>query len=220
MKNKLCSVLIAVLLLSSSIAPALAQDAGTATIIVNNMTSGEYTFLFVGPGSAVIAASAHGFQKETKTGPAGLYSYKLTASDGFQFNGHVTIPAGGTVELNLTEVNSRPVLTTFATAPTTATPASTTGAVTSYTVMPGDSVAKIARRLGVTSEFLIAVNRLGSGSVLTPGQVLRTDVYTVRSGDTLRSIATRLGVSVNGLAAANNMTDLNRLSIGQVLRLP
>ncbi|MEK7277562.1 MAG: hypothetical protein AAB427_09450, partial [Chloroflexota bacterium] len=130
MNTKLCSVLIAVPLLSSSIAPALAQETGTATIIVNNTTSSEYSFLFIGPGPTVIAAAAHGFSKETKTGPAGLYSYKLTGPGGFVFSGHVNIAAGGTVELMLSEVASSPVLTTIASGSAAATTAATTAAAT------------------------------------------------------------------------------------------
>ena len=75
-----------------------------------------------------------------------------------------------------------------------------------YTVRPGDTVASIAARFGVSSERLILDNELTPES-LSVGQAIvityPSKVHTVRSGETLWSIAANYGISTNQLYRNN-----------------
>lgn len=94
-----------------------------------------------------------------------------------------------------------------------------------YTVVPGDSLYSIARKLNTTVDEIKNLNNLTTNN-LSIGQVLRiptkasdTNTYTVGSGDSLYSIAKKFGISVDKLKEANNLTS-NLLSVGQILRIP
>ena len=54
-----------------------------------------------------------------------------------------------------------------------AAPASTSGATTSYKVVPGDTLSGIASRFGTTSRNLMALNGITNANFLRIGQVLR-----------------------------------------------
>jgi LysM repeat protein len=54
-----------------------------------------------------------------------------------------------------------------------AAPASTSGATTSYKVVPGDTLSGIASRFGTTSRNLMALNGITNANYLRIGQVLR-----------------------------------------------
>lgn len=64
-----------------------------------------------------------------------------------------------------------------ATAPGSATPAAsrTQSGARTYTVRPGDSLAAIAKRTGVSPGALMAINSLGNPNRIYPGQTLRLD---------------------------------------------
>ena len=102
-----------------------------------------------------------------------------------------------------------------------------------YVVQPGDWLAKIASRCGVTLSQLYAANpRVGyyiySGQVLViPGgysdspSYTYTNTYTVQRGDTFSAIAKHYGVSTNALWSANrHIWDINRIYPGQVIYVP
>lgn len=98
---------------------------------------------------------------------------------------------------------------------------------TYYTVIKGDSLWSIAKKLGTTVNELKEANNLTSNA-LSIGQILiipskneqnNSNTYTVVSGDNLYSIANRFNTSVNELKTLNNLTS-NNLSIGQVLKIP
>lgn len=76
-----------------------------------------------------------------------------------------------------------------------------------YTVQPGDSLAAIARRFGVSAQRVIMDNALGSPNQLVVGQTLLllapAVVYTVKPGDTLSSIARHFGLTAVGLLQNN-----------------
>lgn len=76
-----------------------------------------------------------------------------------------------------------------------------------YTVQPGDSLAAITRRFGVSPQRVIMDNALGSPNQLVVGQslLLLTPAvsYTVKSGDTLSSIAQRFGLTAVSLLQNN-----------------
>ncbi len=98
-----------------------------------------------------------------------------------------------------------------------------------YIVRNGDTLPGLAKRAGVTSALLMAINDLASRDI-EPGQRLivpglatasnsRPARYRVQSGDTLYSIAAAHNESVATLKAANSL-DSSTLHVGQVLRVP
>lgn len=98
---------------------------------------------------------------------------------------------------------------------------------TTYTVVKGDTLYKIASSYNVTIDYLKEINNLTS-DVLTIGQVLKIiytennddyDEYIVKSGDTLYKIALSYNITVANLVEINNLST-STLSIGQVLKVP
>jgi len=113
---------------------------------------------------------------------------------------------------------------------------------TEYTVVKGDTLAKIAKAHGVTLKALEDANpgvvptKLKIGKKLTlppggaaaptiPGAVAPTEVaatgetYTVKSGDTLTKIATSHGTTVKAIESENNLTT-TKIKVGQKLKMP
>lgn len=116
---------------------------------------------------------------------------------------------------------------------------------TTYTVVKGDNLTKIARAKGVSLAELMAANDLDKNSVLGIGQVLvipaagdlagpevpqtpavesvdssiEGQSYTVSRGDTLGGIARRNGTTVPALRAANQLSG-DVIYVGQTLVIP
>jgi tyrosinase len=105
----------------------------------------------------------------------------------------------------------------------------------SYIVQPGDTLAAVAGRFGVSQEALLAANlQITDPNLIFPGQFITIPAgptpppipppgftYVVQTGDTLFVIARRFGVNLSDLIAANaDITDPNRLSPGQLIRIP
>ncbi|MCX5842301.1 MAG: LysM peptidoglycan-binding domain-containing protein [Deltaproteobacteria bacterium] len=107
---------------------------------------------------------------------------------------------------------------------------------TEYKVRPGDSLAKIAKRHGVTTQALMEANGLTS-SALKPKQVLvipdsgkkhttkskktranNGSSYIVQKGDTLQAIAKKTGYSVNHIRKLNHV-NARSLKVGQKIVL-
>ena len=109
----------------------------------------------------------------------------------------------------------------------------------SYVVQPGDWMAKIARRCGVTLSQLYNANP-GVGYYIYPGQILYIpggydhghdhgyycgpsyspyygNYYVVCRGDTLSGIARYYGVSVSYLQWRNGIPYANRIYAGQFI---
>jgi LysM repeat protein len=110
----------------------------------------------------------------------------------------------------------------------------------SYVVQPGDWLAKIARKCGVTLSQMYAANP-GVGSYIYPGQVLYIpggydygynygyyycgpsyseyygNYYVVCRGDTLSGIARYYGVSASYLQWRNGIPNANRIYAGQFI---
>jgi murein DD-endopeptidase MepM/ murein hydrolase activator NlpD len=110
------------------------------------------------------------------------------------------------------------------------------------TVDKGDTLAKIAKKTGVSMEDLAEANGLAAPYRLTAGEVLalspaapepappkskpgksepvEAKTVTVGKGDTLAKIAKTAGVSIDDLAKANNLAAPYRLKAGQTLTVP
>ncbi|MHB1582359.1 MAG: lytic transglycosylase [Acidimicrobiales bacterium] len=97
------------------------------------------------------------------------------------------------------------------------------GATTSTTVSPGDTLWSIAARYGTSVSALAAANGITDPNWIVAGQTLQvpggssTIVVTVSAGDDLSSIAARYGTTVSALAAANGITDPNLIDAGSQL---
>lgn len=108
----------------------------------------------------------------------------------------------------------------------------------SYTVRPGDWLARIAARHGVSLEALLDANGLNVDSLILPGQTLRIPrdgadgspspapapadgaTYTVVAGDSLSAIASRHRVPLTALLAVNGFTVDTVIVPGMQVRLP
>lgn len=94
-----------------------------------------------------------------------------------------------------------------------------------YVVQRGDTLGKIAARMGVGVSDILAVNsQIQNASLIYAGQVINLPAvpvyYTVKRGDTLRIIANRYGTSVYSLQLLNpTISDPNLIYAGQVLRV-
>lgn len=98
------------------------------------------------------------------------------------------------------------------------------GPPATYRVRKGDTLEKVADKLGTDIASLRKDNRI-KGSIIRPGQVLKgprttSKAYVARSGDTLADIARRFGVSVERLRAANHLSRRAGIRSGQKLVLP
>ncbi len=100
-----------------------------------------------------------------------------------------------------------------------------------YVVKEGDSLSRIADKLGVELPALLSANNMTTSSLILPGQQLvvpggsqpgssGTSSYTVKAGDSLFGIATRHGVKLAALLSANKMTVNSVITPGMVLTLP
>jgi LysM repeat protein len=99
-----------------------------------------------------------------------------------------------------------------------------------YVVKEGDSLGRIAQKLGVKLPELLNANGMTVDSLILPGQQLvvpQTDssgssggTYTVKAGDSLSVIAARVKVSLGALLAANGMTPSSLITPGMSLTLP
>ena len=115
--------------------------------------------------------------------------------------------------------------------------ARTRSSATTYTVRRGDTLAKVAVKLGSDIEALARINGLKKPYRLTPGQVLKgpgaagkaagkvtppkasPETYVVQRGDTLFAIANRLGTTVEALRSANGLGRSSALMAGAKLRV-
>jgi LysM repeat protein len=97
-----------------------------------------------------------------------------------------------------------------------------------YTVQPGDTLAKIAARFSMTWQQLAALNNIVNPNLIYAGQVIYIqkgttpppptgDVYIVQRGDTLASIAARYGTTIAELVKLNHLTNANHIYVGQRL---
>ena len=97
---------------------------------------------------------------------------------------------------------------------------------TRYTVKPGDSLWKIAKKFGTSVEKLKYANRL-SGSIIRPGQRLKMPTrlnviyvkHKIRPGENIYVLAKKYGTSIDEIKRANNLTG-SLIIAGKTLSIP
>ena len=107
----------------------------------------------------------------------------------------------------------------------------------SYTVVSGDNLSRIARKNGVSLQALITINGINSNSIIRPGQVLvlpegsipssglgvsnvipdGATTHIVKRGENLTRIASLYGTTVKQVMEWNNIQDAGKIKIGQNL---
>jgi TolB protein len=92
-----------------------------------------------------------------------------------------------------------------------------------YTVRPGDTLYKIARRWELPLETLIAANNLTSPNSIYVGQQLSVppgvDVIRVKPGDTVYQISQNFGVPASVIIQANELQPPYVIQAGQLLKV-
>ncbi len=160
------------------------------------------------------------------------------------------ISANGLNDSALIRVGQVLVVPVRLAAPATSTPTVTPlvpptqppSVTTTYVVVSGDTLNRIAARFNTTAATLAQLNGIANPNIIHVGQRLtiptggsssspvpppatsapsnQPTTYVVRTGDTLFRIALHFGVSVNALTQANNIRDPNLVFVGQVLTIP
>jgi uncharacterized YkwD family protein/spore coat assembly protein SafA len=99
--------------------------------------------------------------------------------------------------------------------------------MTTYIVMPGDTMWNIAAKNGIGLNELMAANpQITNSTFIFPGQRINIpstsiSTYTVMPGDTMWSIATKYGLGVNQLMTANpQITNSTLIFPGQKINIP
>ena len=101
-----------------------------------------------------------------------------------------------------------------------------------YTVIKGDALSKIARKLGLKTKELMGLNKLKKSSTLRIGQKLKVPFeqemvnalahasYIVKEGDTLLSIAKKFNLKAKKIVIFNHIKDATTVRAGKTLKLP
>ena len=99
--------------------------------------------------------------------------------------------------------------------------------MTTYTVVPGDTMWRIAVKHGIGLSDLMAANpQISDSALIFPGQTItipstNASTYTVVSGDTIWHIAKKQGIELNDLMAANpQITNSSLIFPGQTINIP
>lgn len=96
--------------------------------------------------------------------------------------------------------------------------------ISSYAVQPGDTVASVAQKFGISEQTVRWANNLKDSDSLAAGSTVdilpvNGIVYTVKDGDTLDSIASKYGSSVSIITTYNDL-ELNGISTGLKIIIP
>ena len=174
-------------------------------------------------------------------GRYGLSTASVLALNGLGWKS--TIFPGQTLKLVAGAVAAAPV----AAAPTAAPSAAAAGR---YTIVKGDTISRIASRLGVSTQSILGANGLSAASIIYPGQslsipggsaapaapapatpvravapaapapVASAGSYVIKSGDTISRIASRFGVSTQAVLSANSLSISSVIYAGRTLVIP
>ncbi|MBP3800051.1 MAG: LysM peptidoglycan-binding domain-containing protein [Bacilli bacterium] len=102
-----------------------------------------------------------------------------------------------------------------------------------YTVVPGDSLSKLARQFNTTVDEIKSINNLTSNTIVIgeellipnntveedPIDIVNPSLYVVKRGDSLWKIARDFNTTVDEIISLNNLDSIN-LQIGQTLQIP
>ncbi len=138
-----------------------------------------------------------------------------------RFGERIKVP-GSAVVSGQDEADAAPAIV-ISTQSYAALPKNVQGGKGTYRVVRGDTVASVARRLGMERDELIQMNGLKRPYALTRGKVLKVPaplVYEVQRGDTYSDIANRFDVSLSDLTQLNKTTSSKGLRPGQKIKLP
>ena len=94
-----------------------------------------------------------------------------------------------------------------------------------YTVLSGDTIAKIAQKYGVSIESILWANDLEANETLKVGMTLRVPpvsgvIYRVVGGDTVSGIASKYGVDPDDIVRVNGLADAASIRKGMELTIP
>ncbi len=137
---------------------------------------------------------------------------------------------------------------TLSTSPTTprVTPPPAQTAAARYTIVPGDTIGRIASKLGVSPQTLLSANGLGWSSTIYAGRTLAipgaasptaamapvpvpvaavtstagVTAHVIASGETVASIARTYGVGIQSILTANGLTWSSIIYRGRTLTIP
>jgi LysM repeat protein len=171
-------------------------------------------------------------------GRYGLSTASVLALNGLGWKS--TIFPGQTLKLVAGAAAATPIAAT----PTAAAPSTAAGR---YTIVTGDTISKIASRLGVSTQSILSANGLSATSIIYPGQtlavsggaaaaapVVATPVkapvaaapvasagsYVIQSGDTISRIASKFGVTTQAVLSANSLSISSVIYAGRTLVIP
>ena len=104
-------------------------------------------------------------------------------------------------------------------------PSNTSGAISTYTVKPGDTLSQIAENFGVSENTILWANNITNKSTIKPGDTLvilpvSGIQHTVRAGETLSTIAAKYGGNANDIALFNGLADGSALQVGSTIIIP
>lgn len=93
-----------------------------------------------------------------------------------------------------------------------------------YEIQKGDSVYSIAKKLGVSMDTIISLNKMVNAHFISEGNKILVPslegiIYTVEKGDTLAKIAQKYQISVEDIKDANELEE-EELYEGRILFLP
>jgi LysM repeat protein len=119
-----------------------------------------------------------------------------------------------------------------------------------YTIVSGDTIARIAAKFNVSTQSVLTANGLGWNSIIYPGQTLAIpgksspatvappvqppaattpgapvasssgSSYVITAGDTISSIATKHGVTIQAILNANGLNWSSMIYAGRTLTIP
>jgi murein DD-endopeptidase MepM/ murein hydrolase activator NlpD len=154
---------------------------------------------------------------------------KLTLPEGFKDHGAPKAESGPAPSRRLRgrltpPVDDAPMLSAGGDRSATGRVTEVQGPPHAYKVRKGDTLDKVADKLGISTAQLKKDNHLRK-NMIRPGQVLKAPgglvkAYVVGPGDTTFGIAKRFGVTIEALRAANGMGRRGTIHTGQRLRLP